>query len=151
MCSTNLYLVLQKIKHAKPKGYFHEGTMSPLKIYDESVEFPSFNACLDNYLTKAVAKKKSEVRMSKFENEKKKLESILRRQKLQIKGFEESLEDNQKKAELLYENYTKVQKILDGLKKARQDHSWKEIKDMLKDKKMVKNINEKNNEIIIDL
>jgi len=50
--------------------------------------------------------------VSKYEKKKKQLERIIKQQEDMIQGLEKAAKENQKKAELIYENYQKVGKIL---------------------------------------
>ena len=60
-------------------------------------------------------------------------------------------DENQRKGELLYENYQVVKDILDELNIAKKKYSWKEIKEKLKGHKLVKQINEKDQEVVIEI
>ncbi|MBW2993685.1 NFACT family protein [Candidatus Woesearchaeota archaeon] len=76
---------------------------------------------------------------------------IISEQKQKIKGLENSEKENKKKAELLYEKYNLVKEIIAQIKKARKKYSWKEIKDKLKAHKLIKEINEKEKTIVLEL
>ena len=79
------------------------------------------------------------------------MESIIKQQENKIKGLQISITENQKKAELIYEKYVIVNKLLEDLKRAREKMSWKEIKDKLKDHKIVKDIKENEKKLVLEL
>ncbi len=84
----------------------------------------------------------------------KKLEQINRRIKTQeerMKKLQKQSEEYQKIGELIYTKYAVVQDVLDSIHKARETMSWKEIKAKLKGHKIVKSINEKTGEIIVEI
>jgi predicted ribosome quality control (RQC) complex YloA/Tae2 family protein len=63
--------------------------------------------------------------------------------------------ENQAKGELIYEKYQEISSILKTIKEARTKYSWSAIRQKLNDnpefKKIVKDIDEKNNSIIIEI
>lgn len=88
---------------------------------------------------------------TKYQKEMERLNKIIKKQENKIKEIVISSDENQKKGELLYEKYQLVNEILEEIKKARKKYSWKEIKGKLKGHKMIKEVNEKTGEIIVDL
>ena len=117
----------------------------------ESRGFPSFNKSLDDFFTaheekrtKAAAEKKITVKLGKFER-------MMAEQEKRIKGLERSIEENKKKGELIYENYTGLSALLKKIDELRKKHSWKDVKEILKDNKMVKSIDEKTGEITLEI
>jgi len=62
-----------------------------------------------------------------------------------------SIKTNNERAEIFYTNYNLIQNIITELKKARKKYSWKEIKEKLKDHKIIKDINEKEGKITIEI
>lgn len=124
-----------------------------LEIYNdyEKKAYDSFSSVLDNELTKMIMASEHEKKKTILEKESRKLQKIVKEQELAIEKLEEEIDTNQKKGELLYEKYQLVQDILENLKKARKTHSWKEVKEKLKGHKIVKQINEKQKQILIDI
>ena len=55
------------------------------------------------------------------------------------------------KGELIYQNYQLIKEILDELNKASKKYSWKEIKEKLKGHKVIKEVNEKERKVIIEV
>jgi predicted ribosome quality control (RQC) complex YloA/Tae2 family protein len=87
----------------------------------------------------------------KFNKELEKINRIIEEQEKTMDSFEKSIEENQKKGELVYEKYQLIDSLIKELNEIRKKHSWKEIKEKLKDHKMVKEINEKEGKIIVEL
>ena len=111
----------------------------------------SFNLSLSLHLMHLSKQEKKKQHLSKYEHEKVKLEKIIKNQETQIAGMLASSIENQKKGELIYEKYSMLNNIMHELKKAREKYSWKEIKEKLKDHKLIKEIIEKDKKIILEL
>lgn len=79
------------------------------------------------------------------------IERIIAEQKATIKSLEDSGEENKRKGEFIYERYNLIKEIIEQIKAAREKYSWKEIKEKLKGHKMVKDVNEKEKSIILEL
>ena len=79
------------------------------------------------------------------------LKLIIADQEATIKRLDNEREVNNKKGEQIYEKYQLIDNILKELKKAREKLSWKDIKERLKNHKVIKDINEKENKITIDV
>lgn len=80
-----------------------------------------------------------------------KLQTMLTMQEAQIKICEKNYEENQKKGDFVYEKYKQIEEILMQLNEARKTKSWQEIKKAAKQHPIIKQINEKNHEIVIEL
>ena len=146
---------LHKLREIKPepivlteneilKGAF------PFKVKDvkEHLEKNSFNDAVKDFMETFREDDKQE----KQKNAKvQKQEQMIEKQEEMKQGFEKEIEENMKKGELIYENYQLVEDIISQLRKARENLSWKEIKERLKDHKYVKEIDEKNNAFVIEL
>ncbi len=111
----------------------------------------TLNEILDFVLTKKASETKHNEQESKIEKKKSQALSIIRQQEAMIKGMEKAIEENQKKGELIYENYTGLEAILKELNKAKEKYSWKEIKEKLKGHNVIKDLDEKEKKIVVDL
>ncbi|MEM2139053.1 MAG: NFACT family protein [Candidatus Woesearchaeota archaeon] len=148
------YNEIEKIKNEKlnPISYINDKKItnfSPFELLSfklEKEKKDSFNQCVLEYYYHNLEKKES-----KFEKEKKKIEIIIKNQEIQINGFLKSAEENQKKAEIIYEKYEIINNILNEIKNAMQKYSLKEINEKLKDHKIIKEINEKEKTITIEI
>mgnify|MGYP006279370947 CR=1 FL=1 len=88
---------------------------------------------------------------SNYEKKLHKLQEMVNKQENMKEGFEKTIEENSYKGELIYQNYQTVSKILEQLKKARETMSWQEIKAKLKEHPIIKKVDEKNNQIVLEL
>jgi predicted ribosome quality control (RQC) complex YloA/Tae2 family protein len=154
-----LYSEIKKLTDCySPSGYYEKNVLidiTPVEIcsYNEKKHerSASFNESLAKYLDDFTLSAEKNRRLSRFENEKNKLISIIRNQETQIKGLEKSAEEVQEKGEAIYSNYTHLNKILEDLAKARKTYSLKDIKEKLKGHKMIKELNEKDKTISIEV
>lgn len=84
-----------------------------------------------------------------------KLKIIIADQENSLIEVEQYYKENQGKAESIYAHYQEINEILSIMRNAREKYSWKQIKEKLsndpKFKKLIKDIDEKNNEITITL
>jgi len=84
-----------------------------------------------------------------------KIQNTIDEQSKLLAECEEGYKENQAKGELLYEKYQEISDILKIIKEARTKYSWNAIKEKLNDnptfKKIIKEIDEKNNSIIIEI
>ncbi|MBD3164452.1 hypothetical protein GF323_04580 [Candidatus Woesearchaeota archaeon] len=122
-----------------------------LEIYKnlEKKSLPSFNSAFDFFFKEEYAEKEEFV--SKHQQLIDKTNKIIEQQKGQIKNLEKKSEQNNRKGELIYENYTVIEQILRELNKARQKYSFSEIKEKLKGHNVIKSIDEKDKKIIINI
>jgi predicted ribosome quality control (RQC) complex YloA/Tae2 family protein len=128
-------------------------TPFPLEIYKDlkSDTAGSFNQALDSILTRKAEQEEIMHVESKAESKLKKIELMIHEQEQRMKGLEASAEENQRKGELIYENYPLAEQILKEIKEKRKTHSWAEIKELLKHNKLIKNIDESTGDITVEL
>ncbi|MFA6461791.1 MAG: NFACT family protein [Candidatus Woesearchaeota archaeon] len=132
-------------KISETKGYIYLDEISPFPLQGKQpVKITStYNEAIDtlNPFTKA----------SPYEKKIKSIEAILSQQQETIKSMEEQIELNKRKGELVYENYTQLQKLLEIVKEMRKSKEWKEVETELKKIKKISKVDLKNKKIIIDL
>ena len=117
----------------------------------ETKAFDTFNSAIDSIVTpKLIFKKEAEVK-SKHDKKIDKVKDIIKAQEKQIKELEKSYDENTKKGELIYHNYAIVNDVLTSIKKAKEKMTYKEIKEKLKGHKIVKDIDEKEQRVTIEL
>jgi predicted ribosome quality control (RQC) complex YloA/Tae2 family protein len=116
-----------------------------------SQPFNTFNEALDHVLTHKSLAEKHEQAHKESSKQLTKEERIIEKQEKQLSVLRQQADENQRKGELLYENYQVVKDILDELNIAKKKYSWKEIKEKLKGHKLVKQINEKDQEVVIEI
>jgi len=151
--SVHEQLQLLKKSKARPIIVYESGKVadiSPVKMeYYKNMQIEeqeSFSTAIETFLKMYRPKK-----INKYEKEIEKLMNIIEAQEKQSGKINEEVEDNRKKGDLIYEKYSVVNDILSTLKKAREKHSWKEIKEKLKGHKVVKSVDEKEGKIVIEL
>lgn len=141
---------IDEIKETLPKAYYGK-KLSPIEIEKSKKTHDSFNQALDELLTEKSHNDKQEIVVSKVEKKKEKINKIIREQKARIKGLKISIKENQKKAEVLYENYQMLEKLLDEFNLIKKNHSMKSIKEKLKNHKIIKSIDEKSKKIVVEI
>ena len=80
-----------------------------------------------------------------------KIQTMISMQEAQIKNCEQDYAENLRKGDFMYEHYKQVEQILLQLQEARKTKSWQEIKKAAKEHPILKQVNEKNHEIVVDL
>lgn len=113
--------------------------------------FDSYNEALDEVLTKKEAEAKNKLIKSRMDKEIEKVENIISIQKKHLAAVEKESSEAKERGELIYNNYELVSGVINELKKARERYSWKEIKEKLKGHKVIKKIDEKTGEIVLEI
>jgi predicted ribosome quality control (RQC) complex YloA/Tae2 family protein len=116
-----------------------------------SAEFDNFSDALDSVLTKKLEAKAIETTEKAAKTKIDKIKEMIAQQQSRLEGIEKSEKENQRKAELIYENYIGVKELLEELNDLRKKTSWQELKAKFKDHKLVKEINENTGEVIVEL
>ncbi|MBI4017145.1 MAG: NFACT family protein [Candidatus Aenigmarchaeota archaeon] len=86
-----------------------------------------------------------------FDAKLERLRSIIAAQESHLEKQKNEVKKNQETGELIYENYTAVKDVLDVLNQARKKFSWEEIRAKLKAHKLIKDVDEKNGRISVEL
>jgi len=117
-------------------------TPFPLQIYQENeqIPIPSFSQALAAQIPKP-----------QINPELEKLKIIIQKQEQNLIELKQQIQDAQKAGERIYERYQFIADILYQIQEARKTLSWKEIKAKLKNNKIVKQINEKEQTITIEI
>jgi predicted ribosome quality control (RQC) complex YloA/Tae2 family protein len=129
-----------------------------MQIYadKQKVYYQSFNEALDEFFTEKEIVSEEE-KKSQEDEEIEKLKRIRERQKETLKKFEELEKEARKKAELLFNNFDLLQRIFEGLQRARaMGLSWEEIKQRVEEEdtpeaQAIKEIREKEGKLILRL
>ncbi len=111
----------------------------------------TFNELLDTELTNILLKHKQSEHSKKASKKKDEVLKIMAQQEEHIGQITKLINENQQKAEHIYNNYQLIDSILKEMQKAREKYSWKEIKEKVKGHKLIKSINEKENEITVEI
>ncbi|MBT3405584.1 hypothetical protein HN419_00270 [Candidatus Woesearchaeota archaeon] len=118
---------------------------------DEKEFKATFNEALDSILTDIKIERAEKEAHKESTKGLSKVQKIIDSQNKIIKQLNKSITENQEKGELIYNNYKQIDDILNQILKARETMSWKEIKEKLKDHKIIKNIDEKHGKISIEI
>ena len=109
-----------------------------LKQYEtfEKVKYESFNEACDEFYSSKVKNEITDIQEAAWNKKVSKFSKRLENQEETLRNFEKTIEDSQRKGELLFTNYVQVDNILNVIKDAREkDYGWKEIGKTLKDAK----------------
>ncbi|MBN1377453.1 NFACT family protein [Candidatus Woesearchaeota archaeon] len=155
-----LYKTIKSMLNSKedPTAYFEDGKLKEITPFElrmfqnlEKKKYSSFNESLDESLS-IMAEEKNEEEIIKTKKGKvEKLKEIIEKQKEDINKRLNIIDENSKKGEILYKNYNMLKQLLDDFRKIQKEHSWEEIKEKLKNHKIIKEINEKEGYIIVDV
>ncbi len=138
----HIYFEKQKIKDIAP---FH------ITVYEslENRKTESLSHAFDTLFKDEIAQKEEFI--SKHQKEIDKIRKIIEQQNSQIKSLGKKAEEENKKGELIYENYQMIDEILQEINKARKKYSFDEIKKKLKGHKTIKDIDSKEKTVMIEL
>ena len=92
-----------------------------------------------------------EAKETEFEKKLKELQRIVEEQKTTIEELKNEEQESRAKGELIYHKYNLIKEILDEINKASKKYSWKEIKEKLKGHKIVKEVNEKERKVVVEV
>ncbi|AMK14984.1 ribosome rescue protein RqcH [Methanobrevibacter olleyae] len=109
-----------------------------IKQYEgfDKESFKSFNEACDEFYSSKVKNEITDIQESAWNKKVNKFSKRLEKQEETLKNFKKTIEDSQKKGELLFTNYVQIENILNVIKDAREkDYGWKEIGQRLKDAK----------------
>ncbi len=113
---------------------------------NEKKSFPTFSQALDYFYSQF-----KEVKETKFDKRLKELQRIIEEQKTAIEELKVQEKELREKGELIYHKYNLIKEVLDEINKASKKYSWKEIKEKLKGHKIVKELNEKERKIVVEI
>lgn len=150
----SIYKSLKHLTKRKIHAIASENEALPFPLKNnkkETKEFPTFNEAIDSIISPKIAEKKTVEVNSKQTKKIEKVKEIIRMQEKTVSQMEKSYEENNRAGELIYENYSTIKDVLDTIKKAREKYSWQEIKEKTKGHKIVKEINEKEGKVTIEI
>ncbi|MFP4116072.1 MAG: ribosome rescue protein RqcH [Candidatus Aenigmatarchaeota archaeon] len=146
-------------------GIFYEDEMKkaavpfPLKKFGEMrlERYDSFNRALDDFFSGKERKEVEEEAEETKEEELSRVQRIREEQEEAEEKWGEKQEKSEKKAELIYQNYTLVEDVLNGIQKAmNSDISWSEIKDRIDEEdtpqaRAVKEVRENQGTVLVEI
>ncbi|MCK4496715.1 MAG: NFACT family protein [Candidatus Aenigmarchaeota archaeon] len=156
-----LHEVIAGIGDEKPESRIYDETVSPfpLEIFKEreSKPFGSFSEALDEFFSGQEIEIAKEKVKEVVEEKKEKVERIVERQEEALEKWERIEKDSRDSAERIYNNYSTVEGVLNGIRKAKDSGlSWDEIKQRIKSEgtpeaEAIKEIRENDGVVILDL
>ena len=125
-----------------------DATPFSLKFYEKSEKknFSSFNEALSFFYSHF-----TEIKKTDFDKKLRGLQRIIDEQKQAIAHLREEEKELRVKGEFIYHKYNLVKEILDEINKASKKHGWKEVKEKLKDHKIIKEVDEENRKVIVEV
>jgi predicted ribosome quality control (RQC) complex YloA/Tae2 family protein len=88
---------------------------------------------------------------SVYDKEVGKVENLLKKQTNQLQKIIQDMDENTAKAEAIYTHYQEIKEVMDYVKALEENMNWDEIADHLKDHKLVKGVNAKEKNVLIEL
>ncbi len=148
-----LYGSFKEMLNQKTQGLVYDPEIFPFEIEGkkETQRFETFSAAIDSQITQTYEFLELKEEKSKHDKTTEKLLHVIKDQEKTIKKFEKEIEENQKKAEYIFEKYLEIQEILKQFKEAQKKYSAKELKEKIKEHKIIKEINEKDANITIEI
>ncbi len=125
----------------------------PLEFYKalQSVPQETFNTALDSVLTVKSEAKAIESAAVFADKKLGKVAEMIRQQEQRIEGLERSEKDNQRKGEVIYENYPLIEQAIIAVKELKNTMSWKEISEHFKGHKIIKSVDTTTGELTLEL
>jgi predicted ribosome quality control (RQC) complex YloA/Tae2 family protein len=117
----------------------------------EKKKFNSFNETFDLVFSDLKITKEEKKSLKPFEKEKNKLLLQIKQQETHIETLEKEVEDNSNKGNILYNNYSLIEPLIKQMNELLKTKSQKEIKEIIKDHKIIKDINFKDKSVVIDV
>ena len=112
-----------------------------------------FNSAVKSYFS--TFKEKIDQREKNFEKELKKLQQRLKKQLAQVQEIKKGSEKFNEIGNKIYEHYTVVEELLNTINKISKEKGWDYVEQKIKEtpqlNKIIKKLNYKNNEIILEL
>lgn len=149
-----VFEVIKSLKNIKINPFENNNKIYPIFFYNIKEKNPlegKFSFLIGEQYFK-VNKEKQKINIEKKSIKGlSKNEKILDKQRSKLKDLESDIELNQKKGEIIYQNYQKIHEILKTINDANKKYSYDEIEKKLLDKGIIKKLNKKEKDILIDL
>jgi predicted ribosome quality control (RQC) complex YloA/Tae2 family protein len=113
--------------------------------------YESFSKALDENLSVKAMNIAGDKIAKEKQTKQDKVKVVVEKQEQRLKELETSIIDNQRKGELIYEHYQEVKELLDSINADRKKMSWEELKKKYASHKLIKSIDEKKGEVVVEL
>jgi predicted ribosome quality control (RQC) complex YloA/Tae2 family protein len=121
-----------------------------LKYYEnkkyKKQKFESFNEAIKHFYSQF-----KELKETEFDKRLRNLQRIIEQQKQTIEQLRKEGYELRQKGEVIYHNYNLIKEVLEEINKASKKYSWKEIKEKLKGHKIIKEVNEKERKVVVEI
>jgi predicted ribosome quality control (RQC) complex YloA/Tae2 family protein len=91
--------------------------------------YDTFNAALDAYFSRPYTEEQRRAQREAWEEEKARVERKLEQQERALERFDEQEEESQRKGDLVYARYDTVERILETILEASEEHGWDEVQE----------------------
>ena len=115
------------------------------KKYDKK-GLESFNSAVAYFYSQF-----KEIKETEYDRKLKSLQRIMEQQKLTIEELKKEEKESREKGESIYHNYQIIKEIIEEINKASKKYSWKDIKEKLKNHKFIKEVNEKDRKVVVEI
>jgi predicted ribosome quality control (RQC) complex YloA/Tae2 family protein len=112
----------------------------------EKKDFDDFNSAAAYFFSQFKEEKETE-----YDKKLKSLNHIIGQQKESIEKLRKDEKGHREKGEMIYHNYQLIKEVLDEMNKASKKYSWKEIKEKLKNHKVIKEVNAKDRKVVVEV
>ena len=112
----------------------------------EKKSFETFNESINYFYSQF-----KEIKETEHDKKLQSLTRIIQEQMQTIEDLKKEEIESREKAELIYHKYHIIKEILDELNKASKTHSWKEIKEKVKGHKIIKELNDKDRKVVVEI
>jgi predicted ribosome quality control (RQC) complex YloA/Tae2 family protein len=149
--------VMEYVNKPDPTVYLKEGkyldySLFPLKKYEgmETLHFKSLSALLDDFYLHYSTEEK------KVDERKLRVELKLKEQEKSLIEFREKARESKEIGDVIYQNFDKVEAILNFIKKMRklkknQEEIMRELKEIPEEAKLIDSIDLKKNKVVLEL
>ena len=119
-----------------------------LKFYEKlkKQEFESLSEAISFFYSHFKEPKETE-----FDRKLGSIQRVIEQQKQAIEEMRKEEHESRQKGELIYHNYQLIKEVLDEINKASKKYNWKEIKEKLKGHKVIKEFNEKERKVVVEV
>ena len=150
-----LYASLQEMFNVELDPVICNGRAYPFRLASLDAahceQISSFNDAVGRVVLAHLEREEIDMQEKEASRSSSKFEKIIKSQEAQLEGLKTAYDENQKKGELIYKHYTAIDQLLSKLKTLRQEKTWAEIKELIKDDPVIKKIDEHNGIVQLDL
>jgi len=118
---------------------------------EKKEHYESFNKALDENLSIKAMNASEDKVVKEKQTKQDKVRLVIEKQGQRLRELEQSIADNQRKGELIYEHYQEVKELLDNINLDRKKMSWEELKKKYANNKLIKSIDENKGQLFVEL